>query len=88
MLSTDKPTGQLYKNLQEGAIYRFDYSYRGGLFPDHGFMLMNEANKIFFLVGDSTQVEYIGLQQTAAVVADEGEDDEASTDDLMDFGMI
>lgn len=90
VLSTDTPADGLYKSLKEGAIYRFDYSYRGGLFPDHGFMLMNEANEIFFLVGDSTQVEYIGLQQAAAVVSEEGQNGEAedSTDDLMDFGMI
>ena len=53
-------------------------------------MLMNDAEEIFFLVGDATQVEYIGLQQAAAVVAEDEEfgEDDISTDDLMDFGMI
>ena len=87
ILSTDADAGGLYKNLEDGAIYRFDYSYRGGLEADHGFMLMNDANEIFFLVGDSTHVEYIGLQQTAAVVDEDAQDD-TSAGDLMDFGMI
>jgi len=78
---------RLRKNLKDGAIYCFDYSYRGGLVADHGFLLMNESEEIFFLVGESTNVDYVGLQQTAAVTPVDGEDDEAA-DSLMDFGMI
>ena len=76
----------LVQKLEEGTIFQFDYSYRGGLEADHGFLLTNEAKEIFFLVGDATSVEFIGLQQAAPVAAEE----EASpaVDDLMDFGMI
>ena len=86
-LSSESSLGSLANNLKQGAIYRFDYSYRGGLVADHGFLLMNEANEIFFLVGDPANVDYVGLQQTAAVTPDE-EVDDLTTESLMDFEMI
>jgi hypothetical protein len=76
----------LAKELADGAIFRFPYSFRGGLVADSGFLLHNDANEIFFLVGDATCVEFVGLQQAAAPIVDV--DDDANTDDLMDFGMI
>ena len=77
----------LAKELSEGAIFKFPYSFRGGLEADAGFLMHNEAGVIFFLVGDPSSVEYVGLQQ-AAPTASEATGDETSTDDLMDFGMI
>lgn len=85
VLSTAASAEGLYKRLTEGVIFRFDYSYRGGLEADRGFLLMNKENEVFFLVGDPTNVDFIGLQQSAAVVADE---EEVAADELMDFGMI
>ena len=85
VLETEDVAEGLRKKLKDGTIFRFDYSYRGGLEADRGFLLMNEAEHIFFLVGDSTNVEYFGLQQTAPVSPDA---EETTTDDLMDFDMI
>lgn len=78
----------LMTQLQAGEIFKFDYSYRGGLEADAGFLLMNDDDEIFFLVGDPTGVEFKNLQQAAAVApADEAtEEDEGGG--LMDFGMI
>ena len=78
---------KLAADLAAGAIFKFDYSFRGGLEADVGFLLHNESGEIFFLVGDQSKVEYVGLQQ-AAPTASESTGDDASTDDLMDFGMI
>lgn len=78
---------KLAGELAEGAIFKFDYSFRGGLEADVGFLLHNEAGEIFFLVGDPSSVEYVGLQQ-AAPTASESTGDDTSTEDLMDFGMI
>jgi hypothetical protein len=84
-LEASTQPAELLKELNEGAIYKFPYSFRGGLEADVGFMLTNEAQEIFFLVGDSTGVEFVGLQQVAPVLAsEEGIED----DDFMDFGMI
>ena len=76
----------LFTELADGRIFGFDYSYRGGLEADHGFLLMNDAKEVFFLVGDPTSVDYVGLQQSAAIAATE--DEPESESDLMDFGMI
>lgn len=76
----------LKKELDAGAIFKFPYSFRGGLVADAGFMLHNDAGEIFFLVGDPTTAEFVGLQQVASTVV---EQTEASGDeDMMDFGMI
>ena len=53
---------ELIGQLKDNAILKFPYSYRGGLEADVGFLLMNEANEIFFLVGDLATVDFVGLQ--------------------------
>lgn len=75
---------ELVKALREGAIFKFPYSYRGGLEADDGFILMNDKQEIFFLVGNPAVVEFVGLQQVATSVAPEDADDEQ----LMDFSMM
>lgn len=77
----------LAKELGDGAIFKFPYSFRGGLEADAGFLMHNEDGEIFFLVGDSSSVQYVGLQQAAPTSA-EATGDDTPTDDLMDFGMI
>lgn len=78
---------QLVSELEQGAIFKFGYSFRGGLEADAGFLLNNGAGETFFLVGDLTSVQYLGLQQSAASASDASGDEDGS-DDLMDFGMI
>ncbi len=77
--------GDLVTKLLGGAIFKFEYSYRGGLEADTGFLMTNEANEIFMLIGDSTSIQPVGLQQAAGAVTEEPDADEG---DLMDFGMI
>ena len=77
----------LISKLRDGAIFKFDYSYRGGLDWDAGFLIANAEDEIFMLIGDETKIAYVGLQQVAATAVDEDESDEQESD-LMDFGMI
>ncbi len=79
--------GELVQELKDGAIYKFDFSYRGGLDPDTAFLLANAAGNVFMITAEETSIEYAGLQQAAAVVEDE-DDEEAGIDDMMDFDMI
>ncbi|MFK7766768.1 MAG: hypothetical protein AB8B55_06065 [Mariniblastus sp.] len=81
-------TETLHKKLNDGVIFKFPYSYRGGLEADAGILLMNDDDEVFFLVGDETSIEFKGLQQAAPVAPPEEEDDEADAGGLMDFGMI
>ena len=75
---------ELVGKLKEGVIFKFPYSYRGGLEADVGFLMFNAEQKVFFLVGESTLVDFVGLQQVATPV--EGDDDDGT--DLMDFSMM
>lgn len=86
-LEIDQTSHPLIDKLKSGAIFLFDYSFRGGLEADAGIMLINDEDEIFFLVGDKTSVSFKGLQQSAPVATEEAV---ATNDDagLMDFGMI
>lgn len=75
----------LRDELTKGTIFKFPYSYRGGIEADVGFLLAGEDGNAFFAVGNPTKVEFIGLAQVA-VAADEDPDTEEM--DLMDFDMI
>ena len=86
MASEDDIDG-LLDELKSGTVFKFDYSFRGGLEADAGFLLTDDAGTVFFAVGSPTSVEFVGMQEIAGVVAE----DEAAGDDegdLMDFGMI
>ncbi len=85
-LQTDVDTTDLMSELKRGTIFAFPYSYRGGLEADAGFLLLSDDGNMFLAVGRPTKVEFIGLQQTAAAVAEE--DSETDETDLMDFDMI
>ncbi len=78
---------RLASELVAGSIFKFPYSFRGGLEADAGFLMHNDVGEIFFLVGDPSSVDYVGLQQAAPTAA-EATGDDVSSDDLMDFDMI
>jgi hypothetical protein len=77
----------LADELQKGTIYRFPYSFRGGLEPDQGFLLANAEGELFCAVGKATKVEFLSLAQAAAAY----EEDEAADEDdadAMDFSLM
>jgi hypothetical protein len=77
--------GQLDETIKQGSIFKFPYSFRGGLEPDVAFLLANDAGFVFLAVGRPALIEFIGLQQIAHTVEEELSDDEVEE---MDFGMI
>ena len=77
--------GALLERLREGAIFKFPYSFRGGLEADAGFLVANGDGEAFLAVGSPTVIQMVALRESAAVAADEEEPDE---DDLMDMGML
>ncbi len=62
---------ELIEKLKSGAIYKFAYSYRGGIEADVAFLLTNDADELFMAVGSSTELEYVGLQNVADSVEEE-----------------
>ena len=88
MMETADDIGQLADELAQGTIYRFPYSYRGGLEPDQGFLLANAEGKVFCAIGKPAKVEFLGLAQAAAAVEDEDEEGAEEDADAMDFSMM
>ena len=84
---SEDDTDELLSELKRGTIFKFSYSYRGGLEADVAFLLANEADEVMMVVGTETQAELIGLAATGATTTEE----EAAGDDasgMMDFDMI
>lgn len=77
----------LLAELRTGTIYRFAYSYRGGLEADQAFLLSNFEGKVFCAIGKPAKVEFLSLQQTAAAVEEDEIADEEDVD-AMDFSMM
>lgn len=75
----------LIRKVIDGAIFKFEYSYRGGLEADTGFLLANDEKQVFMLIGDLTTIQFTGLQQVMVSSTDDGL---PADDELMDFGMI
>ena len=78
---------QLLDDLAKGEIYKFSFSYRGGLEADAAFLIADKDGTPWMLVGKPTRIEFVGYEQTAgAATADEGADND-DDGDLMDFGL-
>jgi hypothetical protein len=84
-LSCEGDASALIARLKSGAIFTFPYSYRGGLEPDVGFLLMAAEGNVFLAVGSATKLEFVGFDQ-AGGVEEETSADEA--DDEIDFSMM
>jgi hypothetical protein len=81
-----QPIEELVEDLREGTIYRFPFSYRGGVSVTVGFLVAGGDGNLFLCVGVPTAIEFVGLKATAAVVVEPG--DEAVEEDAMDFSMV
>jgi hypothetical protein len=86
-ITTDGALAPLLAELRAGAIYRFPFSWRGGLVADVGFLLANPEGDVFLAVGQPTRIHFLGLDQLPAFDDEEPAADEAEADEL-DFGMM
>ncbi|MFT4639719.1 MAG: hypothetical protein ACI8T1_003044 [Verrucomicrobiales bacterium] len=87
--SPDGFSAQLVDVLKKGKIFRFPFSYRGGLEPDEGFLFQGPDDTLWLALGKPTEICMVGLADSGAVVPDESEGG-GDEDDvfLMDFGLI
>jgi hypothetical protein len=77
--------GPLFAELAAGTIYRFAFSYCGGIDPAMAFVLAGSDGLIYLCVGKPTALEYVGLEAPAAL----SEEDEATEEEeLLDFSVI
>ena len=80
----------LLGKLKAGAIYQFPFSYRGGIYFDPAFLMQGEGETLWMLIGQKSDIEFVGFEQAAicAARAEElGEDDSGETD-AFDFDML
>lgn len=87
LMETSDDIAPLRDELLKGTIYRFSYSYRGGLEPDLAFLLANTDGLVFCAVGKPAKIEYLGLAEAASTVEEEdvAEEEDAET---IDFNMM
>jgi hypothetical protein len=76
----------LMTELKKGSIFQFPYSFRGGLEPDTAFLLLSADGTPFIAIGSPTRLEFVGFDQTAAVV--EEDDPFGDEEESVDFGMM
>ncbi len=76
----------LVEELNEGTIYQFPFSYRGGLEADQGFLLAGADGVIWMVVGKKTDIQFVGSEQAGTLVVEE-EDASDDGDESMEFGF-
>lgn len=80
----------LLKNLKDGKVYSFHFSYRGGVYHDPAFMMADLNGEIWMLIGHMSDIEFVGFEQAAICAArahEVGEDDSGERD-AFDFDML
>lgn len=85
-ISSEGDLSPLMNELKNGTIFRFPYSYRGGLEPDAAFLLLASDGTPFLAIGSLAKLEFVAFQNTAGVTPDEEE--AAEEEESLDFGMM
>lgn len=76
----------LLSELKQGIIYKFPFSYRGGLDPDSGFLLAGSDGSPWLTVGKSAEIHWVGPEISRGL-ADEEEGSAEGDGEEMDFGF-
>ena len=76
----------LLKKLTAGDIYRFPFSYRGGIGSDLGFMIMGADETVWLLIGTPAKIEMLSLKQAAG--GGDADPDESGDGGGIDFEMF
>ena len=84
----DIDIGPLAEELRAGKLYRFAYSFRGGLVADVGFLLANPEGQVFLAVGQPTRIHFLGLDLLPVYEDEEAAEPGAAEGDDLDFGMM
>lgn len=74
------------QQLKDGAIFQFDFSYRAGVSNDPAFILSDQTDNVWMLVGTPSKIDFTGLDQAALRVASPDADEE--DDDDFNFDML
>lgn len=84
-------SGELLERLDQGQIFKLDFSYRGGVSADPAFLLKGSDDTVWLLIGSPSIIEFVSLEQAAVCAAtqnDDSIDDEDDESDELDFSML
>lgn len=84
-------SGELLECLNQGQIFKLDFSYRGGVSADPAFLLKGGDETVWLLIGSPSTIEFVSLEQAAVCAAtqnDDSIDDEEDESDELDFSML
>jgi hypothetical protein len=84
-INSEEDFSMLCEELKKGTIFQFPYSFRGGLEPDAGFLLMAADGTPFLAIGSPTKLEFVGFEQTAGITESE---ESVEEEEAVDFGMM
>jgi hypothetical protein len=84
-LSSEVDLALLLNELKAGKIFKIPYSFRGGLEPDAGFLLLAADGTPFLAIGSPTKLEFVCFEQSAGVAADDEAED---AEEVLDFSMM
>ena len=89
-LSKDGVSETMMKKLQDGAIYKFPFSYRGGIYYDPAFLMTDLEGELWMMIGHTSDIEFVGFEQAAicAARAEELGEDDSGDRDSFDFDML
>lgn len=77
----------LLDELKKGTIFRFEFSYRGGLTADTAFMLEGKDGTVWMAVGSPTAIEFVSYEQVGFAISPD-EDEQEDDDEGFDFSMM
>jgi hypothetical protein len=83
-VSCESDIAPLLDELRKGTIFQFPYSFRGGLEPDAGFLLLASDGTPFIAIGSATKLQFVSFEETAGIAAT----DEVADEEEVDFGMM
>ncbi len=78
---------ELLAELKAGTIFRFPFSYRGGVEASPAFLLLGGDGNPFLCVGTPTAIEFVGPTATAPAVGDDTSD-AGEEEDALDFSLV
>lgn len=89
-LEAENLSETLSKKLKDGAIFKFPFSYRGGIYYDPAFLMADLDGDLWMLIGHTSDIEFIGYEQAAicAARAEELGEDDSGDRDSFDFDML
>ena len=76
----------LLAELRAGTIYRFPFSYRGGVQASPAFLLLGADGNPFLCVGTPTAIDFVGPAAPPPLADDTAEAD--AEEDALDFSLV